>query len=545
MYASEKKLTGWHIALALTGLALGSLFGPLQAWEHAGLNLYPSLQPYIASYYQGLTLHGILNALVFTTFFITGFLTYMTATSLGRNMQLPKVGWAGFFTMVVGLVMAAIPLLLNMASILYTMYPPMQAPWFFYLGMTLVVVGSWMSGWNIFATYRAWRKENPGQAAPFQAFASAITMALWQICTLGIATEMLVFLIPWSLGLIPGVDVQLARTLFWFTGHPLVYFWLLPAYVSWYGLIPKQVDGKLFSDTMARFAFWLFLLLSTPIGFHHQFVDPGVPAGWKYVHAILTYAVFLPSLLTAFNVIASLEIGGRNRGGTGLFGWIRKLPWDNPSFVAQNLAMILFAFGGAGGIINASYNINLVVHNTAWVPGHFHLTVGTGVALTFMGIMYWLVPHITGKKLAAPKVALAQGWLWFVGMAIFSRGLHWIGLLGAPRRTMLGVAIENYGNAQWKVASLMTGVGGTILFLSGLAFFYVIIVTTFFQKETEEVAIPFAEALNPDEKVPAWLMNWKPWLVGVFALIIIAYGPMLVVSLQNLGLLSPGFVVWK
>jgi len=116
-------------------------------------------------------------------------------------------------------------------------------------------------------------------------------------------------------------------------------------------MMPKQAGGKLFSDTMARFAFWLFLLLSTPIGFHHQFVDPGVPAGWKYIHAILTYAVFFPSLLTAFNVIASLEIGGRKRGGTGLFGWIRKLPWDDPSYTAQNLAMILFAFGGAGGII--------------------------------------------------------------------------------------------------------------------------------------------------------------------------------------------------
>ena len=336
----------------------------------------------------------------------------------------------------------------------------------------------------------------------------------------------------------------LNRTLFWFTGHPLVYFWLLPAYVSWYGMIPKQVDGKLFSETMARFAFWLFLLLSTPVGFHHQFVDPGVPAGWKYVHAILTYAVFFPSLLTAFNVIASMEIGGRARGGKGLFGWIRKLPWDKPSFVAQNLAMILFAFGGAGGIINASYSINLVVHNTAWVPGHFHLTVGTAVALTFMGIMYWLVPHLKGKALMHRKAALWQAWLWFAGMAIFSRGLHWIGLLGAPRRTMLGVAIENYGSGEWRIASLMTGIGGTILLISGLLFFFVIIKTAFFAKEDAVIEIPVAEPLN-EEVVPAWLNNWKPWLISVFALIIIAYGPMLIVSLQNAGFISPGFVVWR
>jgi len=517
-------------------------FGPLQAWEHAGWNLYPKLQPYVASYYQGLTIHGIANALVFTTFFITGFLSYVVATNLDRPLDTPKLSWAGFFTMVVGLVVALIPLLLNLASILYTMYPPMMAPWYFYVGMVLVVVGSWMSGWSMMITFVRWRKEHPGEAPPFQAFASVITMVLWQICTVGIAAEMLLLIIPWALGIKPGIDVQLARTLFWFTGHPLVYFWLLPAYVSWYGMVPKQAGGKLFSDTMARFAFWLFLLLSTPIGFHHQFVDPGVPAGWKYLHAVLTYAVFFPSLLTAFNVAASLEYAGRKRGGRGLLGWIKKLPWNDASYTAQNLAMILFIFGGAGGIINASYNVNLVIHNTAWVPGHFHLTVGTAVAFSFMGIMYWLVPHLTGKAINN-KLGLWQAWLWAVGMLIFSRGLHWIGLLGAPRRTMLGVAIQKYGTGEWQVASLMTGVGGTILLISGLIFFYVIIQGAFFSKEEVTVEIPYAEPLH-DEKVPAWLINWKPWLVAVFALIIIAYAPMIINLVTDGASFSPGFQVW-
>lgn len=542
MFKTEKKLVGWHIVLALSSLSIGAFFGPLQAWEHAGWNLYPAMQPYIASYYQGLTLHGILNALVFTTFFITGFLTYITATSLDRPLATPKLSWAGFFTMVVGLLTAAIPLLLNLASVLYTMYPPMMAPWYFYVGMTVFVVGSWMSGWSIMITFAKWRKDNPGETPPFQAFASSITMALWQICTLGIAAEMLILIIPWSLGLVPGIDVQLARTLFWFTGHPLVYFWLLPAYISWYGMMPKQAGGKLFSDTMARFAFWLFLLLSTPIGFHHQYVDPGVPAGWKYLHAILTYAVFFPSLLTAFNVAASLEIGGRKRGGKGLLGWIKNLPWNDPSYTAQNLAMIIFIFGGAGGVINASYNINLVIHNTAWVPGHFHLTVGTAATFSFMGIMYWLVPHLTGKAIQR-RVALWQAWLWAAGMLIFSRGLHWIGLLGAPRRTMLGVAIDNYGTGEWQVASLMTGVGGTILLTSGLLFFYVIIHGAFFSKEEVVVEIPVAEPLH-DEVVPAWLNNWKPWLIAVFALIIVAYAPMIINLVTDGAAFSPGFQVW-
>ena len=96
-------------------------------------------------------------------------------------------------------------------------------------------------------------------------------------------------MLPWSLDLIPGVDVLFNRTLFWMSGHPIVYFWLLPAYVSWYFMLPKQVGGKLFSEPLARLAFLLFIPLSLPVGFHHQYVDPGVAEGYKFdpLHADL------------------------------------------------------------------------------------------------------------------------------------------------------------------------------------------------------------------------------------------------------------------
>ena len=128
MFALEKKLVSWHVLVAIVALALGSLFGPLQALEHMGVNVYPFLQPLLQSYYQGLTLHGVLNALVWTTFFITGFMTLTTVRGLNKPLTKPWLSWLGFWVMVIGLVMAAIPLLLNMASVLYTFYPPLQAP---------------------------------------------------------------------------------------------------------------------------------------------------------------------------------------------------------------------------------------------------------------------------------------------------------------------------------------------------------------------------------------------------------------------------------
>ena len=71
--------------------------------------------------------------------------------------------------------------------------------------------------------------------------------------------------------------------LFWWFGHPLVYFWLLPAYVVWYTAAAARGGRKLFSDPLGRLVFAMFVLLSTPVGFHHQFMDPGVSASVEAV----------------------------------------------------------------------------------------------------------------------------------------------------------------------------------------------------------------------------------------------------------------------
>jgi len=542
----EKRFVGQHIWVAIAALFVGSLFGPLQSFQYSGFDLYGYLDPIIKSYYQGLTIHGVLNALVWTTFFIVGFTNLTTIKGLGRPLVNMKINRIGYWVMVVGLLMTATPILLNKATVLYTFYPPLEASWAFYLGLTLVVVGSWIEGVGFYLTLHAWRKENPGKRSPFIALGGVINAAMWQIATLGVAVSILTMLLPWSLGLVDGTDPALARTYFWFTGHPLVYFWLLPAYVSWYGMLPKQAGGKLFSDSLARLAFWMFLIVSVPVGFHHQFVDPGVPQTWKWIHAILTYSVFFPSMITAFTVIASLEYAGRKRGGTGLVGWIRTLPWGDPSVTAQLLAAILFMFGGIGGLTNASYNLNLVIHNTAWVPGHFHLTVATAVTLSFIGISYWMIPYLTGKELWKPKVALFQAWTWFVGMIIFSNAMHMLGLLGAPRRTALGDA--PYVPESWDGHLLRVSIGGAILLVAVLTYVLIVVKTVRGPKVAAELvpSVPVAESLRSPELTPDWLDRFKPWLIAAAALLVFAYGPQLVDQILNMDLNSPGtdFVPW-
>ncbi len=206
------------------------------------------------------------------------------------------------------------------------------------------------------------------------------------------------------------------------------------------------------------------------------------------------------------------------------------------------LAGILFMFGGIGGLTNASYNINLVIHNTAWVSGHFHLTVASAVALSFMGISYWLVPYLSGNRLWSRKWAVIQSWLWFVGMLIFSNAMHVLGLLGAPRRTPLGEA--PYIPEEWSGHLLRTSIGGAILFVSAFMFLYNIARTAYSRKlkagPGELVEIPAAESVHPAQDTPAKLDWWTPWLVGTLALILVAYGPQLIEQIGNIDLSSPG-----
>jgi len=537
----EKRLTAAHLLVAHVALLGGVLTGLLQGLEHAGFE-FPASQYFLQSYYHSVSVHGVLNVLVWTTFFISGFLPFIAARGYPRPLVSPALGWLTFWLMLAGLVLAAIPLVGNAATVMFTFYAPLKAHWAFYIGLTLVVVGTWLVTLRLALTHRVWRAQHPGERTPLPAFMALVTMAMWTLASVGLAAEMLFLLIPWSLGLVSGTDPLLARTLFWLTGHPIVYFWLLPAYISWYMLIPKQVGGKLFSDPMARASFLLFLILSAPLGLHHQVTDPGIHEGWKLFQAFLTFAVFFPSLLTFFNVVASLESGARARGGTGWFAWFGKLPWGEPSVAAQVLAMLMFCAGGIGGLINASYNVNLVVHNTAYIVGHFHTTVGTAVTLTFMGISYWLVPHLAGRALWSRGMALAQSWLWFIGMLIFSIALHELGLRGMPRRTMISQA--TYFQPEWNALLPWVGVGGTLLFVSGILYLLNLLLTVTLSRQPAPAMPEFAEPISPAEEGPAFLDRLRPWVVVAAVMIIIAYGPTFARLISSAALNAPGFRVW-
>ena len=302
-----------ELLLPLVLLLFGAYHGVLQVLYRAGVIRATSFAG--IDYYQGLTAHGVINAIVLTTLFAVALGNVIVSQELGTGLSVFGAGLS-LTLMVVGAVASAAMIFVGKATVLYTFYPPLKAHPVFYLGLAIFIVGSWIAFYAWIPAYRRWRRTHPQQRTPIGVVGMFSAFIIWQICTIPVAVEVLGLLLPWSLGWTAGVDVVLSRTLFWFFGHALVYFWLLPTYVLYYTMLPKLAGGKLFSDFAARFTFLSFIVLSIPIGLHHQFADPGIAASWKGLQMTLTLLVAVPSMMTAFTLAASLEIGAPG-------GWTR------------------------------------------------------------------------------------------------------------------------------------------------------------------------------------------------------------------------------
>jgi len=456
---------------------------------------------------------------------------FVVQRSLKRPMKYMPLAWGAFALMVVGVVLAGYAMISGQANVLYTFYAPMLAHFTFYLGLTLVIVGTWVATFNTFATYLDWKKDNPGQPVPLIAYAILANYLMWCVATVGVATEVLTMQLPMSLGIIATTDAQISRILFWFFGHPLVYFWLIPAYASWYALLPQQMGVKLFSDPLARVAFLMLMVFSIPIGVHHLYVDPGVSEVSKAFHSALTFVVAMPSLLTAFTIAATLERAGKKNGATGKMfhlDWVPKVPWGDPVVTSQILGMLIFIIAGITGITNASYTLNVSLHNTTWIVGHFHTTLAGAVFLTYMGITYWLIPAMRGRKLFAPKLAVAQAYTWFFGMILFGLGMGRAGIEGAIRRTDMGV-VGSFMSESWAGWLNLSAVAGVILLVSSVLIYVVIIGTLFFSKEPieEAIEIPILTEAPKDEFIPPIMERWGMWLAIIVIACIIMWGPVL------------------
>ena len=508
-----------HFWVAFAAFAGAIVLGAWQMYARSPLHAWLSDAEL---YYRSVTAHGTTLAYVFPTLIAMGLGYAVCATALERPIRGTGWAWTGFWMLVAGALMSLVSVAAGEASVLYTFYPPLTGSAYYYLGIVLVVVGSWLWIGVMVANYWSWKRDHPGERVPLPMFGVLTAALLWGWTSLGAALEVLFLILPVALGWTATIDAGLARMLFSWTLHAIVYFWLLPAYIAFYTMAPAAAGGRLYSDRMARLSFVLFLVFAMPIGIHHLFMDPQVGSGFKFLHAVLTAMVVIPTLLTVFTLTASLEIAGRLQGGRGMLGWIAQLPWDRPMVLATGLSLVMLALGGAGGIINMSYALNATIHNTQWVTGHFHLIFGGAVVIMYFAIAYELWPRLTGHALRSPRLALTQLWLWFIGMLILTLPWHVVGLLGQPRRMAYYDWSDSHiaSQAPWVIASV---VGGAVLLISA-ALLLAILIRSAIGERVQVRPLEYARAIDRSVPLPRALNGFGVWVGLMVALTVLNYG---------------------
>ncbi|PYZ92289.1 cytochrome C [Salipaludibacillus keqinensis] len=530
-----------YLLVAFAALLIGGVLGLLQGLNRAGLFNLPTW----FNYYQVLTAHGLLLVLVLTAFFTIGYFYAVLSHNLGGLLpKVRKMAWIGFGMKIFGFVLAVIPILLNQATVMYTFYPPMAASPIFYIGLVFIVLGVWMCAFGCFTQVANWRKNNKGQHVPILSYFATGVFVLLFFGSIPVAIEVFM-IIPWALGWVETINVLVARTLFWAFGHTLVNIWYLTAVSAWYVVVPKLIGGRRFSDMLTRVVIIMLVVLNIPGGFHHQIIDPGIAESVKFLHVFMSLAIGFPSLMTAYAMFSVFEKTARKKGGKGVFSWFNKLPWGDVRFLAPMIAMIAFIPGGAGGIVQSTNQLNQVVHNTMWVVGHFHLTVGTTVVLTFFGISYWLVPFLSKRVLtpAINKLGVIQTIIWTTGMIFMAGAMHWVGLLGSPRRTSYTTYFDNATALSWDPYLFFLAIGGTLLMVGIILQVYAVVYLMFFAPKGE-TEFPIAEVENHATKTPYWTEKWGRIIVIMLLLIAMAYVIPLVEMIINAPPGSPPFQTW-
>ena len=478
-----------HAVAATVALLIGGISAILillTRWQAVHL-----LDPVM--FYRVLTAHGISMLIFFIIFFEMAVLYFAAGPLLNSRIAAPKLGWFNFGLMTVGAILVEVMIWTGKADVLMTSYIPLRADPLYYLGIIFFAVGALLVCFQFFATLVVAKRERtyPG-SLPLVTF-GAVTAAIIAVITLlhGAATYIPAFL--WSVGLIE-MDAQVYRMLWWALGHSSQQINVAAMVSIWYLLGALTVGAVVLNEKISRTAFVLYILFISMASAHHLLVDPGFSSAWKVVNtSYFMYMAVLASMLHGFTVPAGIEVGQRLRGATqGLFGWVKRAPWGDPGFSSLVLSLVVFGFvGGITGVTIGTEQINIVVHNTLRVPGHFHATVVSGTAMAFMGLTYYLIPLIFQKKVAFWRLAQWQPYLFAGGMLVFSIFMSFSGGFGVPRRhwdiTFSNAPFEQAFHPAVDALLAIMALGGLVAALGGGIYILITVWSVFFgQPFTEE-----------------------------------------------------------
>jgi len=450
-----------HIAIKgmLTSIAMLGLGGLMAILFRTELAV-PDIQFFDARPYMSLmTLHGMIMVFGFIIPLVISIMYYMMPRILGTDRLL----WAGAAQWSWWLLIASVVLLIiSRPDFTWTFYPPMSLRvggdllWMAYLAILLVAISEFLAGAVLFRN---------GWEAVRRIGWSKLPLMGWGALSEGI---LLVFSTP-ALGLVAiymytdwagitavfdparGGSVMNFMFLFWFYGHPAVYLPLMPAIAVLYTLLPRFLGRPIWSYWSAVTAFCILTALAFVVYPHHFQPAESISGTLQRTVQVLTLLIFVPSTLHVFNWIATLWYDVIPTSAK------RALPFK---FIVASIFFLMV--GGVTAYVNAQIATDSdFVHNTYFVPAHFHaMFVGFMANMAMAGI-YYLYPYFTGR-MYSQGMGNTHFWFWQVGIFTKVMMMYWLGYAYFPRWV-----VDYLPLPQWEMPQMMlTGAA----YLIGLGF---------------------------------------------------------------------------
>ncbi len=464
------------------------------------------------NFYLILTAHGLDMLVIWIIFFEIAILYFCSSTLLRSRLATPRLGWLAFALMLIGALTFNVAIFTGNATVMMTSYVPMQAHPAFYLGLILFAVGALIGCFIFLGTLVVAKAEKTYEGSiPLVTF-GALTACIIAIFTIASGAIILIPTFLWSAGYIKSIDPLMYRTIWWAFGHSSQQINVAAHIAVWYAIAAIVFGAKPMSERISRSAFVLYILFLQLASAHHLLSDPGLSSEWKIFNtSYAMYLAVLASMIHGLTVPGAIEAAQRGKGYTkGLFEWVRKAPWGNPVFSGMFISLVGFGFlGGISGVMMGTEQLNMLIHNTIYVPGHFHATVVIGTTLSFMALTYFLLPTLFNRELVLPGLAKWQPYLFGGGMGVFSLAMMGAGTLGVPRRhwdiTFAGASLPyEFPGSAWLMLAIM-GVGGLIAIVGGISYIGITVGTLLFGRKLDvgsysrtrtQLRMPVAAALS-------------------------------------------------
>jgi len=498
---AAEKLIKANAVVAIVFLAIGGLFGLLVA-----LTRWPAVHFLPADwFYLALTAHGLDVLLVWIIFFEMAILYFASAILLNSRLAGPKWAWTGFGLMLVGALTTNVAVLQGGSSVMFTSYVPMMAEPHFYLGIILFAVGALLGCGVFFGTLVIAKRDKTYEGSiPLVTF-GALTAAIIAVFTIASGAIILIPTLLWSVGLVSHIDPLIYKTIWWAMGHSSQQINVAAHVAVWYAIAAMTFGAKPLSEKISRMAFLMYILFLQLASAHHLLAEPGLSSEWKIFNtSYAMYLAVLGSMIHGLSVPGAIEAAQRSRGLTkGMFEWLRKAPWGNPAFAGMFTSLVFFGFiGGISGVVMGTEQINLIMHNTLYVPGHFHGTVVAGTTLAFMAITYLLVPLIFRRELMMKKLATWQPYVFGIGVAGISVFMMGAGTLGVARRhwdmTFADAVLPFDFPAAAYLMMGLNGIFACMAALGGVMFVVIIVGSVFFGKKLADDEQPTYPEVPPE-----------------------------------------------